>query len=103
MTISVVVPTCNRLQNLRLMLAALARQTVQTFEVIIADDGSNGGRIISSGDQLWTINAHGDKRLLLPSLEWVRRLGYKSEEILNDPNQEIIAQSIPCGEAVEIQ
>jgi len=62
-----------------------------------------GGRIIASVDQLWALNVRGDKRLLLPSSEWVRRLGYRSEDVLNDPNQDIIAQSTLCGEAVEIQ
>ena len=39
--ISVVVPIFNRRDNLRLCLAALDKQTVRDFEVIVADDGSS--------------------------------------------------------------
>jgi hypothetical protein len=64
-----------------------------------------GGQIISHQDQLWAVNARGDKRILLPSPEWIRRLGYRDNDILNknDPEQQIIIQSIPYGEATEIQ
>lgn len=41
--ISVIIPTFNRLENLRLALAALERQTYKFFEVIVADDGSTDG------------------------------------------------------------
>ena len=42
---SVVIPTRNRLDSLRICLAALARQTQppDTFEVLVADDGSSDG------------------------------------------------------------
>jgi len=38
--ISVIIPTYNRLDTLRQMLGALARQTATDFEVIVVDDGS---------------------------------------------------------------
>lgn len=40
---SVLIPTYNRLDALRLCLAALERQTVTDFEVILIDDGSTDG------------------------------------------------------------
>ena len=39
-TISIIVPIYNRRNNLRLCLAALDRQSVKDFEVVVADDGS---------------------------------------------------------------
>lgn len=41
--IGAVVPTCNRRDNLELLLASLAAQTVDDFAVIVADDGSCDG------------------------------------------------------------
>lgn len=63
-----------------------------------------GGRIISGMDQLWAVNARGDKRILLPGSEWVQRLGYRNEDLLlvKDLAQQIIVQSTLCGEASEI-
>jgi len=39
--ISVIIPVFNRRENLRLCLAALDKQTVPDFEVVLADDGSD--------------------------------------------------------------
>ena len=39
--ISVIIPVFNRRENLRLCLAALDKQTVPNFEVVLADDGSD--------------------------------------------------------------
>lgn len=39
--LSVIIPVYNRRANLRLCLAALDKQTVRDFEVIVADDGSD--------------------------------------------------------------
>lgn len=41
--IGAVVPTCNRRDNLELLMASLAAQTTDTFVVIVADDGSTDG------------------------------------------------------------
>jgi len=43
MSVDVIIPTFNRLSNLQLVLAALARQSVNDFEVVVADDGSVDG------------------------------------------------------------
>jgi GT2 family glycosyltransferase len=43
MTIGVVVPTYNRRHNLSLCLAALARQTDQSFYLVVSDNGSSDG------------------------------------------------------------
>src|SRR3989304_5372540 len=42
---SVVVPVLNRLDNLKMCLAALWQQTFQDFEVIVVDDGSTDGTV----------------------------------------------------------
>jgi glycosyltransferase involved in cell wall biosynthesis len=41
--IGAVVPTCDRRDNLELLLASLAAQTFDDFAVIVADDGSSDG------------------------------------------------------------
>jgi GT2 family glycosyltransferase len=41
--VGVVIPTYNRVSNLRLCLASLARQSVESFHVVVADDGSTDG------------------------------------------------------------
>ncbi|MBV9025520.1 MAG: glycosyltransferase family 2 protein [Streptomycetaceae bacterium] len=41
--IGVVIPVCNRRENLSLLLASLARQTTIAFHVVVADDGSSDG------------------------------------------------------------
>lgn len=41
--IGAVVPICNRLANLQLLLASLEEQTTRTFTVVVADDGSTDG------------------------------------------------------------
>ncbi|GAB3170732.1 hypothetical protein GCM10027059_37690 [Myceligenerans halotolerans] len=41
--IGVVVPVCNRLENLQLLLLSLERQTCDDFVVVVADDGSADG------------------------------------------------------------
>lgn len=50
--ISVVIPTFNRLENLRLCLAALEYQEYKDFEVIVVDDGS------TDGTYWWLRNKH---------------------------------------------
>ena len=45
MLLSVVIPTLNRLDNLKLCLAALWMQTFQDFEVVVIDDGSTDGTV----------------------------------------------------------
>lgn len=42
-SLSLVIAVYNKPENLRLVLAACARQTLQDFEVIVADDGSGPG------------------------------------------------------------
>jgi glycosyltransferase involved in cell wall biosynthesis len=39
----VVIPVCNRRENLALLLASLACQTTTAFHVVVADDGSSDG------------------------------------------------------------
>lgn len=43
MSIGIVIPTYNRLDNLQLTLDALAQQTMKDFHVVVADSGSNDG------------------------------------------------------------
>lgn len=50
--ISVIVPTYQRIENLRLCLAALEYQTYKIFEVIVVDDGS------TDGTSEWLRNKH---------------------------------------------
>lgn len=43
MIVGIVIPTYNRLPNLRLALEVLSRQTMQDFYVVVADSGSTDG------------------------------------------------------------
>lgn len=43
MTIGIVIPTYNRLDNLKIILETIRNQTYQDFFVVIADDGSTDG------------------------------------------------------------
>ncbi len=43
MYISIIIPSWNRLEHLKLVLRALEKQTDKNFEVIISDDGSTDG------------------------------------------------------------
>ena len=41
--VGVVIPTCNRRENLALLLSSLSVQTTTAFHVVVADDGSTDG------------------------------------------------------------
>ncbi|MGK4581726.1 glycosyltransferase [Kitasatospora sp. HPMI-4] len=41
--VGVVIPVCNRRENLSLLLSSLSRQTTGAFHVVVADDGSTDG------------------------------------------------------------
>lgn len=41
--LGVVIPTCDRLENLSHLLLSLTRQTIRDFYVVVADDGSSDG------------------------------------------------------------
>jgi len=44
--ISVIIPTYNRSESLRLCLTALKNQTHRDFEVIVIDDGSDDNDVV---------------------------------------------------------
>jgi glycosyltransferase involved in cell wall biosynthesis len=62
-----------------------------------------GGRIVSSAGQLWAINAHGSRRILLSDAKWVQRLGLREEDIVNDTEHQIVVQALFCGEATDVE
>jgi glycosyltransferase involved in cell wall biosynthesis len=62
--IGAVVPVHNRRDNLRLLLASLARQTFHDFHVVVADDGSTDGT-------REMIESHARRPLWRDRLRWV--------------------------------
>jgi glycosyltransferase involved in cell wall biosynthesis len=75
--LSVVISFYNKIENLRLLLAALERQSFNDFEVIIADDGSETA----------VVNELGRIMVSSPlSLQhiWHEDLGFRKTRILNE-------------------
>jgi glycosyltransferase involved in cell wall biosynthesis len=79
MKISVIVPTYNRPQVLRLCLLSLARQSVLPFEVLIADDGSGPEtRAIVEGMQETLKDKFPIRHV------WQEDIGFRKPRILNE-------------------
>ena len=78
MKISVVVPTYNRPQALRLCLLSLAKQSLLPHEVLIADDGS------ASETREMVLEMHGQLKSVFPIKHvWHEDKGFRKPMILN--------------------
>lgn len=79
MNISVVVPTYNRPQALRLSLSSLALQSVPPSEVLIADDGSGP----ETGDAIREMQRSYKNRFPIRHV-WQEDIGFRKPRILNE-------------------
>ncbi len=78
---SIIIPTFNRLSNLRLMLASLeAQKDAPFYEIIIADDGSTDG----TGDWIRNIKANYDNDKIRLIYQWCGpNLGFRTSRTRN--------------------
>lgn len=74
--LSVVISFYNKIDNLRLLLAALERQSFRDFEVIIADDGS-GSAVVNEVGQIIISSPLSLQHI------WHEDLGFRKTKILN--------------------
>ena len=75
--ISLVIATYNKPENLRLVLAAVARQSFSNFEVITADDGSD--------PQIRQVITESRRRYRIPMVHlWHADLGWRKNTMLNN-------------------
>lgn len=62
--VGVVIPVCNRRENLALLLSSLARQTTTAFQVVVSDDGSSDGTRVM-------VESLAASRLWAGRLKWI--------------------------------
>jgi glycosyltransferase involved in cell wall biosynthesis len=76
-SISLVIAVYNKPERLRLVLTACARQSLRTFEVLVADDGS--------GPDIRTVVAEARRRYTFPTIHlWHNDQGWRKNSMLNN-------------------